>query len=301
MSALDEIQSLAAAAARRCGPSVVRIGRGPGRGSGVVTAPGVVVTNAHNLRGATTTVTFVDGRRATGTVAGVDGHGDLAAVTVDTAGAPAVERIGGGASPAVGQAVLGLGAVPGGGTRVTVGWVSAIGQSFRGPGGQLIADGVEHTAPLAPGSSGGPLLDGRGRLLAVNTHRLGDGFYLAVPATAELEARVAVLAAGSPPSRPRLGVVVVPSHAARRLRAAVGLPEREGVLLRGVSEASPAAGAGLRRGDLIVAVDGRAVASGDDLVAALGEAGAGATVTLRVVRQLEEIDVEVDLGGTEGL
>jgi serine protease Do len=293
MSIIDTLEQAAATVNERSSAAVVRIGRGPGRGSGVVVAPGVVATNAHNLRGSTTTITFADGRQVTGTVAGVDGDGDLAAVGVDTAGAPPIARIEGGADPRLGQVVFGVGARPGGGARVTFGLVSGTAQTFRGPGGRLIADGVEHTAALAPGSSGGPVVDAEGRLLALSTHRLGDGFYLAVPATADLEARLTALAAGTTPTRRRLGVAITPAHAARRLRSAVGLPERDGVLLAGVEEERPAGRAGLRRGDLIVSVDGRAVASADDLLAALSVAGD--TVALTVVRQLDELDVRVAL------
>ena len=70
----------------------------------------------------------------------------------------------------------------GGGVRVTFGTVSSLGRNFRGPRGRLITDGIEHTAPLGRGSSGGPLVDPEGRLLGINTHRPGDGLYLALPA-----------------------------------------------------------------------------------------------------------------------
>lgn len=277
----------------RCVPSVVGIGRRPGRGTGVVIDPGVVVTNAHNLRGTTTTVRFADGREATGSVAGVDGDGDLAAITVDTGGAAPVGWVAGGAEPDVGQVVFGLAALPEGGARVTVGSVSATGQTFRGPGGRLIGGAVEHTAPAAPGSSGGPVVDGEGRLLAVNTHRLGDGFYLAVPATEELHQRLGDLARGHSAARPRLGVAVTPRGAARKLREAVGLPARDGLLLAGVDDDGPAGRAGLRRGDLIVTVDGSAVGDVDDLASALD--AAGDQVRVGYVRHLEEAEVVVVL------
>lgn len=285
----------AAAVHERCVPSVVGIGRRPGRGTGVVVDPGVVVTNAHNLRGATTTVRFADGREATGTVAGVDGDGDLAAITVDTGGARPIDWVDGAPDPAVGQVVFGLGALPEGGARLTVGTVSATGQAFRGPGGRLIPAAIEHTAPAAPGSSGGPVVDREGRLVGLNTHRLGDGFYLAVPATDDLHRRLRDLARGQSPTRPRLGVALVPPAAARRLREAVGLPAREGLLLAGVDAGGPAGRAGLQRGDLLVAADGRDLRDVDDLAAAL-EAG-GAEVRLRYLRHLGEHEAVVLLGG----
>ena len=113
-----------------------------------------------------------------------------------------------------------------------------------------MAGAVEHTAPLMPGSSGGPVVDLDGRLLGINTNRLGNGFYLAIAADAALRDRVTALGRGESPTRRRLGVGLAPSHVARRLRRAVGLPERDGLLVREVEEDSPAAKAGIAEGDL---------------------------------------------------
>ena len=115
---------------------------------------------------------------------------------------------------------------PGGrGLRVSFGTVSGVGRTFRGPRGRRIAGALEHTAPLGRGSSGGPLVDAEGRLVGINTHRLGEGFYLALPAGAALKTRVDALARGESASRVQLGVGLAPSHVARRLRRSVGLPD----------------------------------------------------------------------------
>src|SRR6266566_4854021 len=106
---------------------------------------------------------------------------------------------------------------------VTAGTISSVERSFRGPGGTRIGGSIEHTAPLASGSSGGPLVDGDGRLLALNTNRVGEGFYLARPADAAFRDRVGALGRGESVTRPRLGIAVAPSAIARRLRASVGL------------------------------------------------------------------------------
>ena len=161
MSAIEELQTAVTAVAERVGPSIVGIGRGT-RGSGVVIADGVVLTNAHNLRGDEVTVTFADGRQTVGTVAAVDGDGDLAVVKVETTGATPLEW-GDGSVPNIGTAVFGAAASHGGGTRVTFGLVSAVARAFRGPGGRRIEGSVEHTAPMAPGSSGGALVDADGQ------------------------------------------------------------------------------------------------------------------------------------------
>ena len=293
MSVIEELQTAVAAVAAGAGPSIVGIGRGT-RGSGVVVADGKVLTNAHNLRGDEVTVTFADGRRTRGTVAGWDGDGDLAVIDVDTAGATPVAWADG-ADLSVGTAVFGASASHGGGTRVTFGLVSAIARAFRGPGGRRIDGSVEHTAPLAPGSSGGALLDASGKLVGLNTNRIGEGFYLALPADAALRTRVDALARGESPSRPRLGVAVAPSPVARRLRRSVGLPERDGILVRGVEDDSPAAAAGIQAGDLIVEVGGKPVTDADDLYAALG--ALELPFEVKVVRGTDERTVQVG-GGT---
>jgi serine protease Do len=295
MSVLRDISDVVANVGTKVGPSVVGIGGGWGRGSGVVIAEGKVLTNAHNLHSGEVEVTFADGRTATGTVSGVDADGDLAVVSVDTAGAPVV-----GWAPDDGAATSGSPVVavsnPGGrGLQVTFGFVSSVVGSFRGPRGRKIQGSVEHTAPLARGSSGSPILDEGGLLLGINTNRLGEGFYAAIPADAALRDRVDALGRGESPSKPRLGIGVAPSHVARKLRRAVGLPERDGLLIRSVEEGSPAARAGIEQGDLLVEVAGSAVASVDDLWTALdGVPGAG-SFDVKVVRGTEERAVSVSL------
>jgi S1-C subfamily serine protease len=287
MAVLDDLSTAARAAAERIGPSLVSIGR-HGRGTGVVLAAGQVVTNAHNLRDRTTLVTFADGRGAQGTLIGVDVDTDLAVVGVETSDvAPATFAD---AGPGAGAVVFAASAPRG--VRLTFGIVSGTERSFRGPRGRRVTGGFEHTAPLPRGASGGPVLDAEGRVLGINTHRLGDGFYLALPAGQDLQARLARLAAGETIERRTLGIAVAPPHAAARLRRAVGLPERDGLLVRDVAAGSPAEAAGLRRGDLIVAAGGTAVANTDDLAAVL-DALEGDSVTLSIVRGVEESTIEV--------
>ena len=284
MSAIEEIGAAVAAVAASVGPSIVGIGRN-GRGSGVVTADGQVLTNAHNLRGSEVTVTFADGRSTRGTVTGVDPDGDLAVVSVDTAGATPISWSSGD-GVGVGAPVFGAAATFRGGPRVTFGLVSSVSRSFRGPGGRRIAGSIEHTAPLAPGSSGGALVDATGAFIGLNTNRIGEGFYLALPADAALRARVGALGRGESATRPRLGVALAPSHVARRLRRSVGLPDRDGVLVRGVEEGSPAAAAGVEAGDLIVSAAGHPIADADDLHDAL--VASARPFELGIVRGAEE-------------
>lgn len=290
MTALDKLASTIASAVEVAGPATVGIRSGWGQGSGVVVRDGLVLTNAHNLRAEPTTVTFDDGRVAEAAVRGADWDADLAVLAVDTQGATPLEWSD--TSLSLGTAVVALSNPGGGGLHATLGQVSALSQEFRGPRGRRIGGSIEHTAAAPKGSSGGPLLDIAGRLVGLNSNRLGEGFYLAIPADESLATRVAALATGSPPARRRLGVTLVPSVVAQRMRAAVGLPARSGLLVRGVEPEGPAARAGLAPGDLVVSAGDQPVAGVDDLQSALDGALAGQLV-LGVLRGADEIEVVV--------
>jgi S1-C subfamily serine protease len=299
MEAVVSLQEAIGEVAKRVGPSVVGLGRGWGHGSGVVIGEGRVLTNAHNLRREQVTVVFADGRRATGDVAATDPDLDLAVVEVDTGDSPAVTWEPGD-PPAIGAPVLAL-ANPGGrGLRVTLGFVSSEGRSFRGPRGRRIGGAIEHTAPLPRGSSGGPLVDTEGRLLGLNALRLDGGLILAVPATAAVKERASRLARGEAPASPRLGVAIAPPRVARRMRRAVGLPERDGLLVRAVEDGSPAARAGIERGDLLVTAGGRDLESVDALYEALDAVSPErGTLDLTIVRGTEERTLTVEFDTTE--
>lgn len=290
--AIGEVEDTIRRVATDVGPAVVGLGRRWARGSGVVVGAGRVLTNAHNVRGDEATVTFSDGRSERARVAGVDVDGDLAVLEVETGAIQPVEWAEG-VTVEPGSAVVAL-ANPGGrGLRVTLGFVSGTNRGFRGPRGRRISGSLEHTAPLLPGSSGGPLMTGDGRLLGINTNRLGEGFYLAIPADEALRDKVEALARGQEPGRPRLGIGVAPAHVARGLQRAVGLPERDGLLVRFVEDGTVAERAGLRQGDLIVAADGRAIDDFDALIDALD--AATDEVRLSVVRGTEELEIQVAL------
>jgi serine protease Do len=294
MDPTTQSQSLsegAQAAVAAVAPSVVRVGRGLGRGNGVVLAPGQVATNAHNLRGPGALLTFAGGRQVVGTVAAVDTDADLAVLSADTGDAPAVRWSTG--DVVQGEVVFAVARSSSYGDRVSFGIVSQVAASFRGPRGRRIKGSLEHTAPLPRGSSGSPVARADGTVVGINTHRMGDGYYLAVPAGADLAQRLAHLAEGQTPERPRLGVALAPAKVAAALRRSVGLPERDGLLVREVEDGSPAARAGVQEGDLLVAVGDTPVAGLDDLLDALD--AAGPTPTLTVVRGVEELTIPVEL------
>lgn len=278
-------------------PAVVRIGRGGGRGCGVVVGEGLVATNAHNLRDRTTEVTFADGRAVQGRATAVDADGDLTVLAVDTGGIAAPPWAEG--TPAEGAPVYAVATIPGG-RRITTGTVSAVDRSFRGPRGRLVTGAFEHTAPLGKGTSGSPVVDADGRIVGLTTLRLGDGFALAQPAGDGLRRRVDDLAAGQAPRRVVLGVGIAPASSARRLRRAVGLPDRDGALVRGVADGSPAAAAGIATGDLVTRIGDVDLAGPADLEAALVAADLGRTVAVHVVRGADELDLTVTFPDDDG-
>jgi serine protease Do len=292
MGPIEDLGKAIGAIAETAGTSTVGVGNRWRGGSGVVIEPGKVLTNAHNLHGEEARVFFADGREADGSVLGADGDGDLAVIGVDTGDAPAIAW-GDGASLAIGSPVVAIGNPAGQGVRVTLGFVSGLGRVFRGPRGRRVSGAVEHTAPLLPGSSGGPIVDGQGRLLGINTNRLGKGFYQAIAADEALRERVAALGRGETPTRRRLGVGLAPAHVARKLRRAVGLDERDGLLVRDVEEGSPAEKAGIAEGDLIVAAAGKPVASADELFDAIGSVAADASLDVTLLRGMEERTVTI--------
>jgi S1-C subfamily serine protease len=291
MSVLTEVQDSIKSVRDKLEQAVVGVGNHRGIGSGVVIADGRILTNAHNLRGNEVTVTFHDGRSESATVVGVDVDGDIAVLSANTGSISPVEW--NGAAAEIGDPVFALSNPGGHGLRVTVGYISGTQRSFRGPRGRKIAGSVEHTAPLLPGSSGGPTVDPEGKLLGINTNRLGEGFYLAIPADDTLRGRVDKLSRGETPTRPRLGVGIMPPEVARNLRRSVGLPDADGLLVRFVEDDGPAAKAGIAEGDLITAAGDRTLNSADDLHDALEKAGK--TLELTVIRGTEERKVTVTL------
>jgi S1-C subfamily serine protease len=293
MSAVLETSELITTTAAAAGPAVVGIGPGWRGGSGVVVADGRVLTAAHNLRGERSGVVFADGRREKAELLGVDRDLDLAVLGVDTGGVAPLEsgsEIGG-----IGSVVVALARPGGRALRVTQGFVSTDKREVRGPRGRRIP-AIEHTAPLPRGSSGGPLLDVDGRLVGINVIRLDGGLIVAVD-TAVLADDIERLGRGEAPTRRRLGIAVAPSHVARRMRRSVGLPDATGVLVRAVEADSPAAGAGLERGDLLVELNGKPLERIDDLYAAL-DTNADA-IELGVLRGNDRRDVRIEFGGSD--
>ncbi len=305
---LDAYSRAVISAAETVGPAVVSIevrqrverrgrpGREvPGQGSGFVFTPdGFILTNSHVVHGATRIdAAFAGGERLRGQLVGDDPDTDLAVVRVEP-GAPAVAELGDSASLRVGQLVVAIGNPLGFESTVTAGVVSALGRSFRSVTGRLIDDVIQTDAALNPGSSGGPLVDGWGRVVGVNTAVIlpAQGICFAVGINTAKVVTGQLLRHG----KIRRGWIGVAGQTAPLLRLAQrahGLDSRTGVLVTGVEPDSPAAQAGLATGDLIVGFDGKRVAAIDDLHRLLVTDRIGERTALEVLRRADKLTLTI--------
>jgi serine protease Do len=267
--ALDAYSRVVTYVAETLAPSVanLRVGR-RGSGSGVVVTPdGFLLTSAHVVGSGRPRVraSFTDGRELSASVIGTDPLSDLALLR--TEGAELVPAdLGDAAELRVGQLVVAIGNPHGFAGSVTAGVVSALGRSLpvrEGRAQRVIDDVIQTDAALNPGNSGGALVDGRGRVVGINTAVAGVGLGLAVPVNATTRRVVAELMRDGRVRRAWIGIAVGARPLPPRVRAVVG--REHAVEVVEVMPDSPAARAGLRAEDLILAVDGAPVAGVDDL------------------------------------
>jgi serine protease Do len=276
-----DLSTLIADSAKRFGPSVVGL-RGDARGTGIVIADARVLTTAVNLGGDQAEVVFDDGHSESASVTGLDRRRGIALLSVDTRGRVPLEF--GTADHGIGTAVVALANPWGHALSAAPGFIASRRERPAG---------LAHTAPCPRGAGGGPLVDAAGGLVGVNATRLAGGFVLAIATDAETRARVAALAAAEQRSDRTLGVAIAPAREARRLRRAVGLEQRDGLLVRAVAPDSPASRAGIQRGDMIVAVGVTPIATVDDLLAQLETDEAELAMT--IVRGADELPLTAPL------
>jgi S1-C subfamily serine protease len=281
-----------------------RRGRGPqrapepsaGSGSGfVVTPDGYVLTNSHVVSGARRiTVALLDGQRAVASLVGDDPDTDLAVVRIDAPHLTALQ-FADSAALRVGQVAIAVGNPYGFDCTVTTGVVSALGRSLRTKSGHLVDDVIQTDAALNPGNSGGPLVDARGRVIGVNTAMImpAQGICFAIAANTASFVMGKLIHEGRI-RRTYLGVAGqnVPLH--RRVVRYHDLPKETGVFVVSVEPDSPAARAGLRDGDLIVAYADTPVAGIDDLHRLLTEDKAGVGASLTIIRNLKKEVLQVE-------
>src|SRR5579862_200926 len=265
-----------------------------GGGSGFVFTPdGLILTNSHVVHDANRIhVTFADGRQMPATAIGDDPASDLAVIRVNEPNLAAA--LGDSQQLRVGQLVVAIGNPYGFQSTVTAGVVSALGRSLRSYSGRLIDDVIQTDAALNPGNSGGPLVDSAGRVVGVNTATIlpAQGLCFAIGINTAKFVASRLLRDGRI-RRSYIGVSAqtVPIH--RRVVRFYDLPKEMGVVVLGVEENSPAKRAGLREGDVIIALEGQPVAGVDDLHRLLTEVRVGVGSALTIIRYTDKLELRV--------
>src|SRR5689334_2197283 len=260
--AFDAYSAAVVRVAERVLPSVasllVRTNRGSGAGSAsVLTADGFLLTSAHVVEGADSAeAAFTDGTEVRADVVGRDPLSDLAVLRA-RGDVPAPVTLGDAAALRVGQTVVALGSPLGLAGSVTAGIVSALGRSLPTQSGRVVDEVIQTDAALNPGNSGGVLADSAGRMVGVNTAVAGIGVGLAVPINATTRQLITTLMTQGRIRRAWLGIAGSQAPLPPALAAKVG--RRSGLRVAQVVEGSPADRAGLRRGDVVLSVDGEAI------------------------------------------
>jgi S1-C subfamily serine protease len=296
MGLMHLLSDEAASIVERLGPAVLHVrtlsaGRG-GRGgmsggSGVLISPdGLALTNSHVVDGASgIEAELSDGRSAIVDLVGRDPATDLAVLKLSIARDLPAAELGDSNRLRVGDYVLAVGSPFGLARSVTMGIVSALGRSLGAPGGRKIEGVIQTDAPLNPGSSGGPLLDGDGRIVGINTAVVhgSQGLCFAVPANTAQFVVGEILAHGRV-RRAWLGIAAQEVLLPKRVEREFGLGAARGVSIERVEEGSPAARGGLRARDVIVSLRGEPTHSIADLHRRLDHAAIGAEVAVELLR-----------------
>jgi len=280
----SELQALSAAmadAVQVAGAALVTVDARPRfPASGVVTAPGLVLTASHVIHLDEIKVTLPDGEELAAELLGRDPHSDLALLKLSAAKGSSAQT---NTSPQVGQLALALGRPTAEGVQASLGIVSAIGGPLRSHHGGLLESYLRTDAIPYPGFSGGPLVDAEGRVLGINTSGLGMGASLAIPAKLAWTIARAIEEHGGV-KRGYLGIRSQLAEISEPARAALKRQQSSGLLVMGIEQDSPAAAAGLIVGDLIVAFAGQPVADHDELLLQLNSGVVGKAVELELLR-----------------
>jgi S1-C subfamily serine protease len=306
---LDAYSQAVTRAVERVSPSVVNIEvhqsvrtrRNPepqerrGGGSGFIFTPdGLILTNSHVVHDAARIeVTVADGRKLPARTIGDDPATDLAVIQIDGSGLVAA-TLGDSQALRVGQLVMAIGSPYGFQSTVTAGVVSALGRSLRSYSGRLIEDVIQTDASLNPGNSGGPLVASDGRVVGVNTATIlpAQGICFAIGINTAKFVASRLLRDGRI-RRSYIGVSAQTAPIHRRLVRYYDLQKETGVIVLAAEPNSPAQKAGLREGDVIVALDGQPVAGVDDLHRVLSDVKTGVSSELTVLRGTDRLKVSI--------
>jgi S1-C subfamily serine protease len=269
------------------GDAVVRVEVARGGGSGVIFTPdGFVLTNSHVVEGhGAITVTLPDGRAMQAGFIGRDADTDLAVLRIGEAGLPWA-RLGDSKRVRVGQVAIAIGNPFGFHHSVTTGVVSALGRSLRSRSGRLIDDVIQTDAALNPGNSGGPLVTTTGEVIGINTAMIlpAQGICFAVGSNTVRFVASRLMRDGRV-RRSYIGVAGQQTPIPRALARANQIAAGSGVLVASIEPGSPAAAAGLREGDVILALADTAVGGVDDLHRLLTDERIGAPTGIVVLRR----------------
>jgi len=272
-----------------------RRGGNGGAGSGFVFTPdGFILTNSHVVHDAARIVVALpDGQRHEADLVGDDPETDLAVVRI-TASQLTPARLGDSRDVRVGQLVVAIGSPYGFQATVTAGVVSALGRSLRSVSGRLIDNVIQTDAALNPGNSGGPLVTTQGTVIGVNSAVImpaqGICFAIAVN-TAKLVA--GQLIRDGRVRRSAIGIAGQSVPIARKVTRFFHLPFESGVRVEAVEPGSPAEQAGFRPGDVIVAFSEAPIRGIDDLQAKLTDREVGVSSTVKIIRGVERLDLDV--------
>lgn len=266
-----------------------------GAGSGVVIAPdGYILTNSHVVSGfASVNVGFMDGTSRAVILIGNDPPTDLAVIQVDASGLP-YAVIGDSDTLHVGQVVIAIGNPLGFDSTVSTGVVSALGRSLRSQDGRLIENIIQHTAPLNPGNSGGPLVNSRGQVIGINTAiiAMAQGIGFSIPSNTANRVVSQLLLHGKV-QRGYLGIVAMTRRLDRRLVRFFNLPGDLGIEVVSIDPDGPGGQAGIEPGDLLIEIGERKLTTVDDLHKFLTEWPVGKKVRIYIIRGKEKLQFDV--------
>lgn len=272
-----------------------------GVGSGVIAdSGGYILTNAHVVSGAERLeITLDDGRKFAGKVVGADEMFDIAVVKISAKNLP-VPKFGDSDALQTGQVVIAIGNPLGlaGGPTVTVGVISSVNRSIQTEQG-MVEGLIQTDAAINPGNSGGPLVDSEGRVIGMSTAMIpyAQGIGFAIPINIAMKILEDVVKYGEV-RRPWIGISGI--DITKKVVAYYNLPTENGIIVMNVMPKSPAGRSGIRRGDILVAVNGKRIGTMQDLIREMWKIGIGKKIKLEIIRSDKKLEIEAKLESVNG-